>query len=296
MYLTSELKALKNQSRDLPVAERAQICCRLAKQFEKAGHYEAACDALSEFWPDQYGAPQTEGLDEPNRARVLLRIGALAGWLGSANQTGGSQETAKNLITQSLEIFDRLQMSEELAEAHGDLALCYWREGAFDEARIHLIDALGRLSDKETDLKAVALIRSGMVEVTAGRFNEALRFYENATPLVERSEDHALKGSFHNGIGTLLNDIGIAEKREDYIDRALVDFAAASFHFEQTENYRYLARVENNLGFLFFTIRRYPEAHKHLDRARNLFLELNDVGTVPPFNDTHTHTLLPQSP
>src|SRR5258707_4718477 len=154
MYLTSELKALKNQSRDLTVGERAQICCRLAKQFEKAGHYEAACDALSEFWPEHYGPPQIERLDETNRACVLLRVGALAGWLGSANQTGGSQETAKNLITQSLEIFDRLQLSEELVEAHGDLALCYWREGAFDEARIHLTDALRRLDDQETNLKA----------------------------------------------------------------------------------------------------------------------------------------------
>ncbi len=272
MYLTSELKALKNQSRNLPVAERAQICCRLAKHFEKAGHYEAACDALIEFWPEHYGPPQIEGLDEPTRASVLLRIGALAGWLGSANQTGGSQETAKNLITQSLEIFDRLQMSEELAEAHADLALCYWREGAFDEARIHLTDALDRLSDQETDLKVVILIRSGMVEVTAGRFNEALRFYENAAPLVERSDDHALKGAFHNGIGTLLNDMGIAEKREDYIDRALVDFAAASFHFEQTGHTSYQASVENNLGFLFFTLGKFAKAHEHLGRAGSLFI------------------------
>jgi CheY-like chemotaxis protein len=292
MYLTSELKALKNQSRDLTVAERAQICCRLAKQFEKAGHYEAACDALSEFWPEHYGPPQIEGLDEPTRASVLLRIGALAGWLGSANQTGGSQETAKNLITQSLEIVDRLQLSEELAEAHGDLALCYWREGAFDEARIHLTDALGRLSDQETDLKAVILIRSGMVEVTAGRFNEALRFYENAAPLVERSDDHALKGAFHNGIGTLLNDMAIAEEREDYIDRALVDFAAASFHFEQTGHTPYQASVENNLGFLFFTLGKFPEAHEHLGRAGRLFIEINDEVHLAQVNETRARTFL----
>jgi CheY-like chemotaxis protein len=119
-----------------------------------------------------------------------------------------------------------------------------------------------------------------------------LRFYEVAAPLVGGSNDHALKGAFHNELGAVLNDIGLAEQREDYIDRALVEFAAASFHFEQAENYRYLARVDNNLGFLFFTIGRHGEAHKHLDRARLLFLELDDVGTVAQIDDTRARTLL----
>jgi len=34
MNLTSQLTALKNQSRDLTLAERAELCCRLAKQLE----------------------------------------------------------------------------------------------------------------------------------------------------------------------------------------------------------------------------------------------------------------------
>ena len=49
MNLESQLAALKNRS-DLNLAERAQLSCRIAKQLEKAGEYEAAYDALSEFW------------------------------------------------------------------------------------------------------------------------------------------------------------------------------------------------------------------------------------------------------
>lgn len=292
MNLTLELTALKNQSRDLTVPERAQLCCRLAKQFEKAGEYEAACEALSDFWPNRYEAPKIEGLEEAISAEILLRVGALAGWLGSTHQTGGSQEKAKNLITKSLEIFEGLEQSEQVAEAHADLALCYWREGSFDEARIHLADALRRLSDEESDLKVVILIRAGLVEVTAGRFNEALRFYEKAAPLSEHSADHALKGAFHNGIATLLNDMGIAEKREDYIDRALVDFAAASFHFEQTGHTPYQASVENNLGFLFFTLGKFAEAHEHLGRAGRLFIEINDEVHLAQANETRARTFL----
>ncbi len=288
MSLTSQLTALRNQSSDLTLAERAEICCRLAKQLEKAGEYETACEALSEFWPERVGGPNVDDLDEPSQAEILLRVGALAGWLGSANQTTGSQEMAKNLITKSIEIFEGLGQYERGAEARADLALCYWREGGFDEARVHLDRALELLKNDNSDLKACVLIRAGMVEVDARRLNEALRYYNQARPLLELSEDHALKGAFHNEFARLFRWFGRAEN----VDRALIEYAAASFHFEQAGNDRYLARVENNLGYLYFTIGQYKDAHNHLDRARHLFLQLKDVGTAAQVDETRARTLL----
>src|SRR5712664_2041226 len=145
MNLTSQLADLRDQCRNLPIGERVELCCRAAKQLEKAGEYEAACEALSEFWPERKGLPKLDDLDETAKAEILLRVGALAGLLGSADQTEGSQETAKDLITRSVEIFEELGQAEKIAEARGDLALCYWQEGSYDEARIHLANALTRL-------------------------------------------------------------------------------------------------------------------------------------------------------
>src|SRR6266581_5864197 len=136
MKLSAQLTALRKQTRGLTAVERARRCCDLAKQLEKAGEYQEACEALSEFWPKRDASLNLNGLDEATRAEVLQRVGALSGWLGSADQTEGSQETAKNLITQSIDLFQRLGLSARVAEARGDLALCYWREGSFDEARI----------------------------------------------------------------------------------------------------------------------------------------------------------------
>ncbi len=292
MSLQSQLAALQQQTRGLTLVERAKLCCGLAKQFEKAGEYEAACEALVEFWPEREGPPKLEELDEPTKAEVLLRIGALAGWLGTTHQSEGSQETAKNLITRSLEIFEELGQSEGLAEAHADLALCYWREGAFDEARINLAGASSRLKNENVELKACVLIRSGLVERTAGRLNAALRYYEESAPLVEHSADRALKGTFHNGFAVLLRSLAAAENREDYLDRALIEFAAASYHFEEAGHQRYCARVENNLGELFSTIGKFDSAHAHLSRARNLFLELHDGGSVAQVDETRARTFL----
>ena len=274
------------------ITERASQSCQLAKQLENLGEYEAACDALIEFWPNRHAPPNLNGLDPEGAAQILLRVGALAGWLGGVNQINGGQETAKNLITESIEIFESLELSMAVAEARADLALCYWREGAFDESRINLVEALKTLRTDTSDLKGLVLVRAGMVELTAGRANEALRFYEDAAPIVEQSVEHHLKGTLHNSLATLFTGMASIENRIDYQDRALIEYSAASFHFEQAGNRRYLASVENNLGFLFFTIGRYEEAHKHLDRARRLFLELKDIGTMAQVDDTRARTLL----
>src|SRR3989454_8601967 len=292
MKLTSQLTALSEETRGLTPVEQARRCCDLAKQLEKAGEYEAACEALNEFWPDRNGPLNLNDLDKATRAEVLWRVGALARWLGSTDQTEGSQERAKDLITQSLDLFQHLGLSERVAEARGDLALSYWREGSYDEARATLAEALDSLGEKDSDLRALLLIRAGIIEARTQQLHEAMRFYNEASPLLDRSEDHALKGQFHNGYGLVFSQLAVPEHREDYLDRALMEYTAASFHFELAGNTRYLARVENNLGYLFFTIGKYDDAHKHLDRARHLFFAQNDVGAVAQVDDTRARTLL----
>ncbi len=292
MDLATQLTALDEDLQGLTRTEQGKLCCALARQFEKAGEYEGARQALNPFWPEGMEGPNLDGLDESTKAELLLRTGALAAWLGSVQQTESGQEKAKDLITRSIEIYEKLGKSEKAAEARSELALCYWREGSYDEARIHLTKALSVFADKTSDQKAILLIRAGIVEVWARRFEEALRFYNEALPMVEQSEDHALKGSFHIEYGLAFRRLAAPENREDYLDRALIEYAAASFHFEQAGNRRYLARVENNLGYLFFTIGRYKEAHNHLNRARRLFLELRDVGTSAQVDDTRARVML----
>ena len=292
MNLTDQLTALREEARGLTTVERAERCCDLAKQLEKAGEYEAACEALTEFWPGRDGAPSLSGLDEVTRAEVLLRVGVLAGWLGSTDQIEGSQETSKNLITQSIALFQQLGLAARVAEARGDLALSYWREGSYDEARISLVEGLDCLGKKDSDLRAMLLIRAAIIEQRTQQLHEAMRFYNEAAPLLDRSEDHALKGAFHNGYGSVFQRLAAPENREDYLDRALMEYTAASFHFELAGNTRFLARVENNLGYLFFTIGKYEEAHKHLDRARRFFFSLSDMSMIAQVDDTRARTLL----
>jgi CheY-like chemotaxis protein len=291
MKIAAEL-ATSNELDGLSVSERVQQSCTIAKKLEKAGDYDGARRALGDLWPDWLQSPNVQNLDPETRGEVLLRTGTLAGWIGSAEQLEGHQETAKDLITQSLEAFEQLGSPEKAAEARGELGLCYWREGAYDEARIHLATALSALRGQNGELKTTLLIRAGIVEVWAQRTSEALRLYYEAAQLIDQSDDDALKGAFHNEFALLFTRLGTEAAGTDYLDRALIEATAASFHFERAGNRRFLARVENNLGFLFFRIGKYDDAHKHLDRARRLFLELNDIGTIAQVDDTRARTLL----
>ena len=86
----------------------------------------------------------------------------------------------------------------------------------------------------------------------------------------------------------------ISKKRQDYVDRALIEYAASSYHFEKAGHKSYLASVEANLGVLFFKINRCAEAHEHLDRARRIFASLKDFGTIAIVDETRSCVFLQQ--
>ena len=274
--------------------EIAELRCRLAKELEEAGNYEAARNALGELWQRIGERPKIEGLDQQVAAEVLLRVGSLTGWIGSAQQIESAQEAAKDIISESLTTFESLHETEKIAEAQSALAFCYWREGALDEARVTLQEALLRLEGCESEQRAVALLRSSTVELSASRHHDALRILTDAAPLFEISQNHALRGKYHGNLACVLDNLSNDEQREDYCDRALVEYAAASFHFEQAGHTRYRARNENNLGFLYFKAARFNEAHEHLDCARRLFINLKDGGSVAQVDETRARTLLAQ--
>lgn len=281
----------------LDPGERARLACDFAREFEEAGDYERARDCLGELWQGVGRRPRLEGLDERARAEVLLRAGVLTGWIGSANQLEGAQESAKDLVSESVSIFEVLRDAERVAEARNELAFCYWREGAFDEARVILREVLGRLSDEDGGQtcdrqKAVALLRLAGVENSATRFKDSLDILNEAAPLFEACGSHALKGKFHNELATNLRDLAAAENREEYLDRALVEYTAAAFHFEEAGHARYCAAVENNLGGLFLDNGRFTEAHRHLDRARKLFVSLKDELRAAQVDETRARALL----
>jgi tetratricopeptide (TPR) repeat protein len=290
MNLTDELLRVENSS--VSLSEQALLYCQRAKELQEAGKYDEARAALGGLWRAVGERPHVEGLEELAKAEVLLRTGALTGFIGSSRGVEGAQEAAKNLLSESVNLFNAAGATEREAEALRELGYCYWREGAHDEARVIFGEALLRLPLESTEQRAQTLLRLAIVESSATRYNDALRLLLDAAPLFDRSENHAKRGTFHMELAVVLEFLARDERREDYSDRALVEYAAASYHFEQAGHTRYRAAAENNYAYLLFKRERFAEAHEHLDCARQLFISLKDATHAAQVEETRARVLV----
>ncbi|HJP94514.1 MAG TPA: helix-turn-helix domain-containing protein [Pyrinomonadaceae bacterium] len=279
----SLLRALVNPN--LSMGGRAELCCELAKDFENKGEYDEAREVLSGLWPRLDQRPRVKGLEPNVAAEVLMRAGVLTGWIDS------EQEQAKNFISESLTIFESRNHKKKIAEAQTELALCYMRVGEYENASDLLKLALTQLAT-DGELKAKAVLRSGIVKRHAGPLNEALEFLTKNTALFERVNSQLLKGCYHQTLGDVLKDLYELERTGDYIDRAFMEYTAASYHLEKAEHKRYLGHVENNRGFLYLKINHCADAHEHLSRARRIFANLNDKVTLAQVDETRARVFL----
>ena len=80
---------------NLTYNQRTQLRCQLAKELEESGNYEGAREALGDVWLAIGERPILNDLDQYTAAEVLLRVGNLTGWLGSAKPIEKSQEIHK---------------------------------------------------------------------------------------------------------------------------------------------------------------------------------------------------------
>lgn len=277
---------------DISRNEEILLRCLSAKKLEDAGDYENAHSALGDLWKGVAQRPLVDGLDEATQAEVLLHAGTISGWIGHTRQIEGAQEVAKDLIFESVRTFERLALTERLVDAQIQLAICYWREGALDEARITFRELLTKIPDHGGDQRLKVLANLAIVERTANRYHDAFQIQTEAAPLFALSNNHLLRGSFHNEFGLVLKNLAKSEGRPDYIDRAFIEFTAASYHWDRAGNARYVALVEINLGSLLHTAGKFVDAHQHLNRARALFSKLRDKGHIAQLDETRARVFL----
>ncbi len=290
MNLTdSRLKELENPA--LTHNERILLRCRLASEFIHTGQYETAREALGELWLGVGKRPEIEKLKPPTAAEVLLQCGTLSGWIGGAQHISGAQEKAKDLLFEALRMFKAQNRDAKVSEAKYELSKCYFRLGAYDDARVFLEQAIKGLGEQNNNLKAKIFIRQAVFEIWTGRYRDALDVLEKAREFFEASSD-ALKGRWHGQKGLVLQRLALTERRTDYADRAIIEFTAAIFHYEQAGHERYCANNLNNLTMLLYQIGRYSDAHERLDRAQEIFERHKDTGSLAQVNETRARVFV----
>jgi signal transduction histidine kinase/ActR/RegA family two-component response regulator len=182
----------------------------------------------------------------------------------------GGQRLAEALLNGAIALFEHLGESTRAVESRIELGCCYYHQGLFDLSRTTLRSALIALPDNERDLKATASIRLATLERHAGRLHDALSLLNGTVTLADDAGPW-IQGRLHSEFATTLKELGVAENKNSYFDRALGHYREALMQFERLGNRRYAAAVENNHGYLLLTLKRLDEAQVHLQSARELF-------------------------
>jgi tetratricopeptide (TPR) repeat protein len=263
----------------------------MALELKDRGDYNAAQKVMGPLWLNVGERPVITGLHPSVSAEVLLSVGILTRWIGSKNQVEGAQEIAKNLITESITAFELSGDVLKVAAARVELAQCYWREGALNEARILLTESLQKLTT-EGNTRAAALHALAVIEWSASKYEEALRILTENASLFKKITNNTIKGTYHNQLALVLRKLAPSEKRSVHFADILQQYKEADHHFKLARNVVFRADVKNNIGFLLYQLSRFKEAHKFLEQARRLRSSVKDKVGIAQIDDTRAQVFI----
>ncbi|MEK6280327.1 MAG: hypothetical protein AABN95_08230 [Acidobacteriota bacterium] len=251
--------------------DEALLRRKVALDLRDQSNYKGAREVMLPLWKHVGEGPEIKGLDPSVAAEVLLCVGILTSWIGSKEGIEKSQETAKDLISKAITIFESLGDLLKVAESRAEIAFCYFHEGGLDEARIMLTEVLQKLSP-QGNTKARALIKLAAVEWTASRYDVAHEILTNNAALFKRITNHITLGSYHNELAVVLRHLAEWEplNREKHLQQAIKEFKTAGNHFRLGKNKVFGACVKNNVGLILLNLGRFTAAHKNLEEARRL--------------------------
>lgn len=278
----------------LPANARALFLCERALELKDRGEFDAAREVMRPLWKQLGQRPDTEGLNPITTAEVLLCAGILTSWIGGQNQIKEADDWARDLLTESMRIFETHADARKVAEVRTEIAYCYRRAGALDEARIWFTDALEKLI-MEGNARAYALLGLSVVEWSLTRYDEAFKILTDNAKLFRKINSHSLKGFYHNQLAMVLRSVAPSHNRETYYKRALREYESAELEFKLARNTLFRADVNNNRGFLLGKLSRFRQAHQYLNEARRLALVVRNKVVLAQIDDSRAQVLIAEN-
>lgn len=196
-------------------------------------------------------------------------------WIGGKNEAGEANDTARDLISESITYYESAGDLTKVAAARAELAYCYWKAGALDEARIMFTEALQKLTTAG-NTRANALFGLSVVEWSAARYRESLRILTDSAPLFKKITNHTIRGVYHMQLAMVLRKLATPENKTAQFRRVLNEYEEADRHFKLAHNSILRGHVKNNIGNVLRERSRYKEAREYIDHALRLTIRVRD--------------------
>ncbi len=271
--------------------ETAPSCMKAQKLLE-TGDYQAAAEALGGLWQGVGVRPDVSPYTMPEQAQILLIVGALTGWLGSARQSANAQEQAKDLLSESAALFKKLGERDKWGRAQCELGVCYWRAGAFEEARIIYDDALEHALDLWPATEWKLTHGLALVETFSHNYRYAERLLKQAEYLIAALDSDVLRGNLYFHRALAQKRVAEEESLEKYFHLALENYEKAGFYYERAGNSLSRAAVANNIGYVLCRLGRFDEAHCCIDEALAIYLAAEEKCRAASTYDTKAQVYL----
>lgn len=238
-------------------------------RFERCGKYDEALVELREIWEDTTKFPRVEEYESRTAAEVILRCGALIGFLGHNKQIPGSQEKSKNLLSEARNRFLDIYDVEKIAECENYLALAYWRTGELPEAKAWIEEALSHNLSRSNQVRLYSYIIEGKIDFANKNYEKICRNSAGFESEFLTYGDHFLKGNLYNNWGLALKNLGL-------ISDAPAKLECGRDFYYKAKNKIHCALAENNLAQVYKSENDFIKAHEAIDKATGIFRQLKD--------------------
>lgn len=234
---------------------------------------------LQTVWDDYDNLPTFDEFQPMVRAELLRLCGFFITFYGRSLNKREYQSKAKDLLINSIEIFDTENSQIGAAESRISLAFCYWNSGEVSEA-ISIIETVeAEFENTNHPVYFQSQINRLLFFAWDSRLDDARKLLEKINVAAQLCDDLRLKAMFHS-------ESAIIYRRLREFDLAERNFGEAIRLSGKTKNTRFVALNLNNFAMFHRDRKNYNLAHLYSNKALKIYTDLGDEGWIPHVLDT----------
>lgn len=201
------------------------------------------------------------GVTAAERAELLRLAGFYLGYYGNLNAKPDFQERGKDLLSQSIDLFESEGLEEEAARARLNLAWRYLQQGSHNEADI-ILDYTKEVFGKRRS--SPVFLRLKLFECVtasaAGEFDKALRKIKSLEAPMQKCTDAGIRAQFHI-------EAGYVNTEKARLPQALKHYEQAERFAKELNNERFEAIILGNIAFVLLNQNEFARSLDQIEKA-----------------------------
>jgi len=192
---------------------------------------------------------------------------------------GRDNEKAMQYSLQAIEIAEKVDYKEGIADANKTLGIIYFMMGDFDKA--YEASNKSKSTYESIDDKngvAACCVNLGIFNGRQGKITEAKKSYEDALEIYKEIGDDEGSAKIYLNLGNLF-------KVQGNYKSALDNYYKGLEIFEKVGNKSRVAQIFQNIGIVYSEQKEYDKALENYNKALNVFANLEDLRGIAEVNN-----------